>query len=86
MKFCRGAEYLFIHFFGFWCASRDPTLTDVDLSSSFGKAGTRQQVYYIDCVSMVSTTKHQRERQPAALYLHLMLHLFVINLNLEIHN
>ena len=34
---------LSITVFWFWCASRAPTLTHVDLSGGFGKAGARQQ-------------------------------------------
>ena len=33
---------LSITVFWFWCASRAPTLTHVDLNDSFGKAGARQ--------------------------------------------
>lgn len=44
MNYCQGPECLVIQFFGFWCASRSPTLTHIDLSGGVGKASARQQV------------------------------------------
>ena len=50
MKFCRDAECLVIQFFAFGCASRDPTLTHVDLSSGFSSAGARQEELLRDVI------------------------------------